>query len=161
MCILRCKEREGTCRRFSFAIRQLLHSLFGMELCGADLFFEKQKITISPCMETNSYLDMLQTQTPDSNPESGVSGSNLASGFESGVLGSNPASPQPTADYQSPGGWPATWGGTWLRADLCEGRQRRKLRKWIAGSPKTYKEKKNIRFKREMYSTCHITTGNG
>jgi hypothetical protein len=25
--------------------------------------------------------------------------------------------------------WVATWDGTWLRADLCEGQQRRKLRK--------------------------------
>jgi hypothetical protein len=35
---------------------------------------------------------------------------------------SNPASPQPTADCQSP-------GGTWLLADLCERQQRRKLQK--------------------------------
>jgi hypothetical protein len=35
-----------------------------------------------------------------------------------------------------------TWDGIWLRADLCEGRQRRKLWEWTAGSPKTYKEKK-------------------
>jgi hypothetical protein len=34
--------------------------------------------------------------------------------------------------------------GTWLRADLCEGRQRRKLR--TAGSPKTFKERKKICF---------------
>jgi hypothetical protein len=34
--------------------------------------------------------------------------------------------------------WVATWDGTWLRADLCEGRQRRKLRKKeTAGTPKT------------------------
>jgi hypothetical protein len=31
--------------------------------------------------------------------------------------------------------------GTWLRADLCEGQQRRKLRKRTADSPKTLKEK--------------------
>jgi hypothetical protein len=57
------------------------------------------------------------------------------------VPGSNPASPQPTADCQSTGGLPPR-DGTWLRADLCEGQQRKKLRKWTAGSPKTYKEKK-------------------
>ncbi len=38
--------------------------------------------------------------------------------------------------------WVATWDGTWLRADLCEGQQRRKLRKWTSGSPKKYKAKK-------------------
>ncbi len=53
------------------------------------------------------------------------------------VPGSGPSSLQPTADYQSSGGLPP---GTWLRPDLCEERQRRKLRKM----PKTYKEKKNF-----------------
>jgi hypothetical protein len=33
--------------------------------------------------------------------------------------------------------WVATWDGTWLRADLCEGRQRRKLWEMDRGTPKT------------------------
>jgi hypothetical protein len=59
------------------------------------------------------------------------------------VLGSNLESPQPTADCQSPGGLPPG-DGTLLRADLYEGRQRRKLGKmnrWFA--KKHIKKKRN------------------
>ncbi len=38
----------------------------------------------------------------------------------------------------------ATWDGTWMRADLCEGQQRRNYEKWTAGLQKTYKEKKKF-----------------
>ncbi len=43
------------------------------------------------------------------------------------VPGSNPATSQPRADYQSPDGLPT--GMALDQADLCEGQQRRKLRK--------------------------------
>jgi hypothetical protein len=38
--------------------------------------------------------------------------------------------------------WVATWDGTWLRADLCEGQQRSKLRKMNRWFAKNIKEKK-------------------
>ncbi len=40
--------------------------------------------------------------------------------------------------------WVATWDGTWLQADLFEGLRGENDEKWTAGSPKTYKEKKNF-----------------
>ncbi len=56
------------------------------------------------------------------------------------VLGSNPASPQPTADCQSPDGLPPGMalgcGLTSVRVDRGENHE-----KFTAGSPKTYKEK--------------------
>ncbi len=33
--------------------------------------------------------------------------------------------------------WVATWDGTWLRADLCEGDRGENYEKWTAGTPKT------------------------
>ncbi len=49
----------------------------------------------------------------------------------------------------------ATWDGTWLRADLCEGRQGRKLLKM----PKTYKGKKNCKaLPRSSQLGVHSTT---
>ncbi len=53
-------------------------------------------------------------------------------GFESGI--------SPAHSWLPISWWVATWDCTWLRADLCEGRQRRKLRK----HQKTYKEKKKV-----------------
>ncbi len=42
-------------------------------------------------------------------------------GFESGV--------SPAHSCQPISWWVATWDGTWLRADLCEGQQRKKITK--------------------------------
>jgi hypothetical protein len=56
------------------------------------------------------------------------------------VPGSNPASPQPTADCQSPGGLPP---GMALACGLTSVRAtEEKITKMNPGSPKTYKEKK-------------------
>ncbi len=70
------------------------------------------------------------------------------------VPGSNPASPQPTADCQSSGGLPPR-NGTWLRADLCEGQQRKNYKNEPLVPQKiTKKKKKKNSFKSLQKLKC-------
>jgi hypothetical protein len=145
-----------------------------MELCGADLFFEKQKITISPCMETK--FSSRYASNPDAGFEprvriwrlrfeSGVLIRIRRLGFEPGVwvrirrfgfeFGVSPAH----SDYQSPGGWPLGMalgcGLTSVRGNRGENYENEPLVR------QKHIKKKNIRFKREMYGTALATLQQG